>query len=189
VTAWAAYSQCLRHSNTIHPGHRKIQHDDIRLQLGGQLEARLTINGFADHLHCRIILHQRLKTREHETVVVSDEDADWHPQFSLSGLCRNSAEKRRAAARCRLNRQRTTDKSQALVHADQPISARLRIGCTRAPLNKSHPVILHDQAHLTDIGLENHAYFCGFGMLLASLLRDSMPLWQFRGPSGLPGVQ
>ena len=60
--------------HAIHPGHRDVHHDDVRLLSEGRLHGAASIRRLRDDLHVGPRLQHGAKTGEEEPVVVGDDE-------------------------------------------------------------------------------------------------------------------
>ena len=60
----------------VHPGHRDIHHDDVRLQRFRLLEDVIAVSRLADDSHVGLTVDQQLQSLAHGRVVVREKDAE-----------------------------------------------------------------------------------------------------------------
>jgi hypothetical protein len=61
--------------HAVHPRHRQIHEDDMRLQLADGAHGVSTVIGFADNFEFRVLRQQRLQSSPYQSVIFNNQNA------------------------------------------------------------------------------------------------------------------
>ena len=62
--------------DAVEPGHLEVEHDEVRLVLGGELDRGAPVAGLGDDLEVGLELEQRRERLAHEVLVVGQQEPD-----------------------------------------------------------------------------------------------------------------